>query len=226
MRVDPLLTPLGTDRRPGAADHAPTSRCGAGAANAQRTPEPLIFMQSRSSTRTRHHHPPRCGSASASTTSSLPSLAPYRGADALVLLSNVDGLYDSDPGKVLETGGARLISGVLRPADLDRVVAGRGSHLGTGAMASKLSSALLAADADVTVLLAAASDAATALVDASVGTVFAPRPGRMSARRFWVVTPQRHLRRSRSTMARCGQLSGSGGLLPAGSPRCRAGSRR
>jgi glutamate 5-kinase len=36
------------------------------------------------------------------------------------------------------------------------------------------------------VLLAAASDAATALADASVGTVFAPRATRMSARRFWV----------------------------------------
>src|SRR6185436_366721 len=64
--------------------------------------------------------------------------------------------------------------------------AGRGSHLGTGGMASKLSSALLAADAGVPVLLAAASDVATALADASVGTVFAARPERMSARRFWV----------------------------------------
>ena len=36
------------------------------------------------------------------------------------------------------------------------------------------------------VLLAAASDAAAALSDASVGTVFAARPDRMSARRFWV----------------------------------------
>ena len=104
------------------------------------------------------------------------------GADALVLLSDIDGLYDSDPRK----GDARFISEVGGPADLDGVVAGRGSHLGTGGMASKLSSALLAADAGVPVLLAAASDAATALVDASVGTVFAPRPERMSARRFWV----------------------------------------
>jgi glutamate 5-kinase len=38
----------------------------------------------------------------------------------------------------------------------------------------------------VPVLLAAAADAATALNDASVGTVFAARPNRMSARRFWV----------------------------------------
>jgi glutamate 5-kinase len=104
------------------------------------------------------------------------------GADALVLLSDIDGLYDSDPRK----GDARFIPDVESPSDLDGVVAGRSSHLGTGGMASKLSSALLAADAGVPVLLAAASDAATALADASVGTVFAPRPGRMSARRFWV----------------------------------------
>ena len=104
------------------------------------------------------------------------------GADALVLLYDIDGLYDSDPRK----GNARFIPEVDGPADLDGVVAGRGSHLGTGGMASKLSSALLAADAGVPVLLAAASDVATALADASVGTVFAARPERMSARRFWV----------------------------------------
>ncbi|BCI86893.1 hypothetical protein NIIDMKKI_20990 [Mycobacterium kansasii] len=43
-------------------------------------------------------------------------------------------------------------------------------------MASKVSSALLAADAGVPVLLAPATNVATALTDASVGTVFAPRP--------------------------------------------------
>jgi glutamate 5-kinase len=104
------------------------------------------------------------------------------GADALVLLSDVDGLYDSDPRR----GDARFIAEVAGPADLEGVVAGRGHHLGTGGMASKLSSALLAADAGVPVLVAAASDAATALTEASVGTVFAPRQARMSARRFWV----------------------------------------
>lgn len=105
------------------------------------------------------------------------------GAEALVLLSDIDGLYDSDPRKSL---GARFIPEVSGPADLSGVVAGRSSHLGTGGMASKVSSALLAADAGVPVLLAAAADAATALTDALVGTVFASRPERMSARRFWV----------------------------------------
>ena len=105
------------------------------------------------------------------------------GADALVLLTDIDGLYDADPRKA---GGARFIAEVSGPADLDGVIAGQGSDLGTGGMASKVSSATLAADAGVPVLLAAAANAATALADASVGTVFAARPNRMSARRFWV----------------------------------------
>lgn len=104
------------------------------------------------------------------------------GADALILLSDIDGLYDADPRK----GNARFIPEVSGPDDLDGVEAGRGSHLGTGGMTSKLSSALLAADAGVPVLLAAAADASKALSEASVGTVFAARADRMSARRFWV----------------------------------------
>ncbi|HEU4360217.1 MAG TPA: glutamate 5-kinase [Mycobacterium sp.] len=105
------------------------------------------------------------------------------GADALVLLSDIDGLYDADPRR---ERGARFIAEVSGPDDLDGVVAGRSSHLGTGGMESKVSAALLAADAGVPVLLAAATDAAAALEDASVGTVFTPRPQRLSARKFWV----------------------------------------
>ncbi|MBX7455607.1 glutamate 5-kinase [Mycolicibacterium sp. 3033] len=108
------------------------------------------------------------------------------GADALILLSDVDGLYDGDPRRASNEDPARFISEVAGPDDLAGVTAGRGSHLGTGGMESKLSAALLASDAGVPVLLAAATDAAIALDDASVGTVFAPRAERMSARRFWV----------------------------------------
>lgn len=104
------------------------------------------------------------------------------GADALILLSDVDGLYDGDPRK----GAANLIPEVNSPEDLDGVVAGSGGALGTGGMASKLSAARLAADSGVPVLLTAASEAERALTSAEVGTAFAARPDRMSARRFWV----------------------------------------
>src|SRR6516225_1528941 len=45
------------------------------------------------------------------------------GAEALVLLSDIDGLYDSDPRKKAAVP-ARFIAEVGRPADLDGVVAG------------------------------------------------------------------------------------------------------
>ncbi|RDI63837.1 glutamate 5-kinase [Nocardia pseudobrasiliensis] len=114
------------------------------------------------------------------------------GADALILLSDVDGLYDGDPRK----GPATFIPEVRTTADLDGVIAGSGGALGTGGMASKLSAARLAADAGVPVLLAAASDAATALSAATAGTAFAARPVRLSARKFWV----RHAADSRGAL--------------------------
>ena len=105
------------------------------------------------------------------------------GADALVLLSDVDALYDRDPREP----GARSVPLVRGPQDLDGVIAGSGGALGTGGMASKLAAARLASDAGIPVLLTAADRARAALSpDPQVGTVFAARSERMTARRFWV----------------------------------------
>ena len=86
------------------------------------------------------------------------------GADALVLLSDVDGLYDGDPRtarRAVDLRGRRR-----RPTWPVSDRAAGGSDLGTGGMASKLTAALLAPAAGVPVLLAAAADVAAAL-DAS-----------------------------------------------------------
>jgi glutamate 5-kinase len=106
------------------------------------------------------------------------------GAEALVLLSDVDGLYDGDPRR----GQARRISEVTAESDVDGVDVRStgGSVLGTGGMASKLAAARLAASAGVPVLLAASGDAARALGPADVGTAFAATGPRLSARRFWL----------------------------------------
>lgn len=113
-------------------------------------------------------------------------VAHLAGAEALVLLSDIDGLYDGDPRKATAGQPARFIPEVAGPEDLAGVIAGSGGSLGTGGMASKLASARLAADGGVPVLLAAAADADAALRDASVGTAFAPSGERLSARRFWL----------------------------------------
>ena len=104
-------------------------------------------------------------------------------ADALVLLSDVDGLYDGDP----RTPGARLVPEVRGPQDLQGVViGGSGSAgVGSGGMASKVDAAAIATAAGVPVLLAA-----TAQVDAALrgegGTLFAPTGTRAPGRLLWL----------------------------------------
>jgi glutamate 5-kinase len=106
------------------------------------------------------------------------------GAAALILLSDVDALYDGDP----RLGKASPILEVADDSDLDGVRAGAtgASGLGKGGMASKLAAARLAAAAGIPVLLAAADQAAQALGPADVGTAFAPTGPRLSDRRFWL----------------------------------------
>jgi len=104
-------------------------------------------------------------------------------ADALVLLSDVDGLYDRNPAEP----DARFISEVRTGRDLKGVVAGDGGLVGTGGMASKVSAARLASRGGVPVLLTSADNIGPALDDASVGTVFHPRDERLSAWKFWAL---------------------------------------
>ncbi|HYZ09322.1 MAG TPA: glutamate 5-kinase [Pseudonocardiaceae bacterium] len=104
------------------------------------------------------------------------------GAEGLVLLSDVDGLYDGDP----RLGVARLVPEVAMPSDVEAVSAGAGGVLGTGGMASKLVAATVASEAGVPVLLAAAAQVERAVGAADVGTAFAAGRARLSSRRFWL----------------------------------------
>lgn len=104
-------------------------------------------------------------------------------ADALVLLSDVDGLYDKNP--VDPT--ARFISEIRDGNDLKGVVAGGGGSVGTGGMATKLSAARLASRGGIPVLLTSAENIGPALDKAEVGTVFHPRENALSAWKFWAL---------------------------------------
>jgi glutamate 5-kinase len=110
------------------------------------------------------------------------------GADGLVLLSDVDGLYDGDPRRP----GARLVAEVAAPGDLAAVTVARPgpASLGSGGMTSKITAGAMASAAGIPVLLAASADVGAALdVSADgpkVGTAFRPSGRRMSARRFWL----------------------------------------
>jgi glutamate 5-kinase len=105
-------------------------------------------------------------------------------ADALVLLSDVEGLFDGPPSRA----GASMITEVRGPADLARVRIGGagGAGVGLGGMATKVEAASIATAAGIPVLLAAATDVARALTSADVGTVFHPTGERTSTRLLWL----------------------------------------
>ena len=105
-------------------------------------------------------------------------------ASALILLSDVDGLYDGDPRK----GDARKIDAVAGPADLEHVKAGRtgASGLGRGGMSTKVDSALIATAAGIPTVLTAAREAVPALAGAATGTYFAPTGTRPRTRLLWL----------------------------------------
>jgi glutamate 5-kinase len=116
-------------------------------------------------------------------------------ADALLLLSDVDGLYDGPP----TSPGSRLIEDVRSPGDLDGVrIGGVGSAgVGLGGMATKVEAAGIATSAGIPVLLTSAALVERALGDAQVGTVFHPTGERTSTRLLWLehaTSPQGRLR--------------------------------
>jgi glutamate 5-kinase len=103
-------------------------------------------------------------------------------ADALVLLSDIDGLYTADPRRA----GAELIADVDVADDLDAVrFGGIGSGVGTGGMATKIDAARIATSAGIPVLLGSASRVADALAG-TAGTSFAAVGRRTASRLFWL----------------------------------------
>jgi glutamate 5-kinase len=105
-------------------------------------------------------------------------------ASALILLSDVDGLYDGDPRR----GGASRIDVVRGPQDLAAVKAGKSgaSGVGTGGMSTKVDSAIIATSAGIPTVVTTAGQAAAALAGEPTGTYFAPVGTRPSTRLLWL----------------------------------------
>jgi glutamate 5-kinase len=104
-------------------------------------------------------------------------------ADALILLTDVDGLYTGPPSRP----GSTRIATVTGPQDLEGVdVSARGSAIGTGGMVTKLESVAIAAGSGIPVVLTSAAQAAQALAGEDVGTWFAATGRRASTRLLWL----------------------------------------
>jgi glutamate 5-kinase len=105
-------------------------------------------------------------------------------ADLLVLLSDVDGVYDADPRRVPT---ARLIREVRDVAALDVATeaAGAAGALGTGGMSTKLDAARIAAASGVATVIANAADVAAA-VENEAGTYVHAVGRRTGSRLLWL----------------------------------------
>ena len=112
-------------------------------------------------------------------------------ARALILLSDVDGLYDGDPRR----GEAQRITEIRERADLDGIRLGRGAKAGQGGakagqaqgiggMATKVEAAMIASAAGIPTVVADAASAAAALSGEPAGTYFAAARGRRPATRL------------------------------------------
>ncbi|MEU1290551.1 glutamate 5-kinase [Kitasatospora sp. NPDC005856] len=136
-------------------------------------------------------------------------------ADLLVLLSDVDGLYDGDPSRP----GTSRIAEVRGPQDLDGIEIGSAGKagVGTGGMVTKVEAARIATGAGIPVVLTAASQAADALAGRPTGTLFLRTGSRTSDRMLWLAhasSPRGALHLDEGAVRAV--VSGGASLLPAG----------
>jgi glutamate 5-kinase len=103
-------------------------------------------------------------------------------ADALVLLSDIDGVYDRDP----RAAGAGLITVVHGPADVAHIDVASAGSLGTGGIATKLEAARIATGAGIPAVVARADRISAVLAGDVTGTWFAPTGKRRASRLMWL----------------------------------------
>lgn len=104
-------------------------------------------------------------------------------ADAVILLSDIDALYDGPP---LDPDSS-VVERVAGPDDLAGLaLGGVGSAVGSGGMATKVDAALIATTAGIPVVLTSADLAARALTGEPVGTLFEPAAKPLSSRLLWL----------------------------------------
>ncbi|MGC0377325.1 glutamate 5-kinase [Streptomyces sp. SAI-229] len=136
-------------------------------------------------------------------------------ADLLVLLSDVDGVYDGDPSRP----GTSRVAEVRGPGDLAHVEIGSAGKagVGTGGMVTKIEAASIAAAAGIPVVLTSAVHAADALTGGDTGTYFHPTGRRSADRLLWLQhasTPQGSLTLDDGAVRAV--VQGRKSLLPAG----------
>lgn len=108
-------------------------------------------------------------------------------ADLLVLLSDVPGVFTSNPR---QNPDARLVELISNPKRLNTITVDGHGPLGSGGMGSKLAAARKAALAGIPTVIASGLEEGTLRrvfdIDAVVGTLLVPREARLQRRKHWI----------------------------------------
>lgn len=113
-------------------------------------------------------------------------------ADALIILSDIDGVYTANPRT---DSSAVLISEIpeITPA-IERLAGGAGSTQGTGGMQTKIEAAKIAQNAGVTMVIARGDEdgiVRSILYGEEIGTLFPAREAHLRTRKSWLAFGQR-----------------------------------
>ena len=109
------------------------------------------------------------------------------GADLLIILTDIDGLYDQDPR---EHPDAKLVPLVESfDAELEKAASGKAGALGRGGMGSKLQAARKAAAAGLPTIIANGLTPGVLkkiFAGEEVGTIFLPQAQKLKSRQYWL----------------------------------------
>lgn len=113
-------------------------------------------------------------------------------ADVLIILSDIDGVYDANPQTHPE---AKLLSEIPEiTKDVERMAGGAGSDVGTGGMATKIEAAKIATTAGVTMFIASGGQDGMLrkiIHGEDIGTVFPPKDAHLRLRKGWLAFGKR-----------------------------------
>lgn len=108
-------------------------------------------------------------------------------ADALIILSDIDGVYTANPA-VDKTAKLLYEISEITP-EIEALAGGAGSKFGTGGMFTKIQAAKIAVNSGVAMLIASgktAGEIARILDGKLAGTLFPPKEAHLKARKSWL----------------------------------------
>lgn len=139
-------------------------------------------------------------------------------AQLLLILTDIDGFYDSDPRSNPEAKLVPLVKAITR--EVERAAGGSGSSVGTGGMATKIAAAKKAGRHGVATIMLNGRKAglvSRAVEGEDVGTFFLPAKKGLPSRKHWIAYTLRPKGRITVDAGARTVLSGHGrSLLPSG----------